>query len=84
MPIFYTVLWWLTSLGVVIFRLSPINDVTFADANSQMIILGIGEILNMELLDFPGDSRGDAHFGPFDVKTHQPSLSGEASAPTPI
>jgi putative redox protein len=39
----------------------------------------------MELLiDFPGGSRVDAHFGSLTVKTDQPSMSGEASAPTPF
>ena len=39
----------------------------------------------MELLiDFPGGSRVDAHFGSLTVKTDQPSTSGEASAPTPF
>jgi putative redox protein len=36
------------------------------------------------LIDFPGGSRVDAHFGDFTVKTDQPSLVGEASAPTPF
>lgn len=36
----------------------------------------------MELvIDFPGGSRVDAHFGPFTVKTDQPP---SASAPTPF
>ncbi len=36
----------------------------------------------MELLiDFPGGSRVDAHFGPFTVQTDQPP---EASAPSPF
>jgi len=39
----------------------------------------------MELLiDFPGGSRVDAHFGPYTVKTDQPSITGEGSAPTPF
>jgi putative redox protein len=33
------------------------------------------------LIDFPGGSRVDAHFGPFTVHTDQPP---EASAPTPF
>ena len=33
------------------------------------------------LIDFPGGSRVDAHFGSFTVKTDQPP---EASAPTPF
>lgn len=32
-------------------------------------------------IDFPGGSRVDAHFGPFNVQTDQPP---EASAPTPF
>jgi putative redox protein len=37
---------------------------------------------NMEMLiDFPGDSRVDAHFGSFTVATDQPPV---ASAPTPF
>jgi putative redox protein len=37
---------------------------------------------NMEMLiDFPGGSRVDAHFGPFTVATDQPPA---ASAPTPF
>jgi ribosomal protein S12 methylthiotransferase accessory factor len=39
-------------------------------------------IYNMEILiDFPGGSRVDAHFGKFTVPTDQPP---EASAPTPF
>jgi putative redox protein len=40
----------------------------------------------MELLiDFPGGTRVDAHFGPFTVKTDQPLTGGgEGSAPTPF
>ncbi|MBE0697846.1 MAG: OsmC family protein [Anaerolineaceae bacterium] len=40
----------------------------------------------MELtIDFPGGARVDAHFGPYTVKTDQPSMGGgEASAPTPF
>lgn len=33
------------------------------------------------MIDFPGGSRVDAHFGPFTVKTDQPPAS---SAPTPF
>ena len=33
------------------------------------------------LIDFPGGSRVDAHFGPFTLQTDQPP---EASAPTPF
>lgn len=33
------------------------------------------------VIDFPGGSRVDAHFGPFTVSTDQPP---EASAPTPF
>lgn len=33
------------------------------------------------VIDFPGGSRVDAHFGPFTVKTDQPP---EASAPSPF
>jgi putative redox protein len=33
------------------------------------------------IIDFPGGSRVDAHFGPFTVKTDQPPA---ASAPTPF
>lgn len=33
------------------------------------------------VIDFPGGSRVDAHFGPFDVMTDQPP---QASAPTPF
>lgn len=36
------------------------------------------------IIDFPGGARVDAHFGPYTVKTDQPSSSGEASAPTPF
>lgn len=36
------------------------------------------------IIDFPGGARVDAHFGPYSVKTDQPSPSGEASAPTPF
>ena len=33
------------------------------------------------IIDFPGDARVDAHFGPYTVKTDQPPAS---SAPTPF
>ncbi len=33
------------------------------------------------VIDFPGGSRVDAHFGPFTIQTDQPP---EASAPTPF
>ena len=33
------------------------------------------------IIDFPGGSRVDAHFGPFSVPTDQPP---ESSAPTPL
>jgi putative redox protein len=37
------------------------------------------------IIDFPGGSRVDAHFGPYTVMTDQPSQGGgEASAPTPF
>ncbi len=37
------------------------------------------------MIDFPGGSRVDAHFGPFTVRTDQPShAGGEDSAPTPF
>ncbi|MCE1254664.1 MAG: OsmC family protein [Anaerolineae bacterium] len=36
------------------------------------------------LIDFPGGSRVDAHFGPYTVKTDQPGMSGPGSAPTPF
>lgn len=37
------------------------------------------------VIDFPGGSRVDAHFGPFTVMTDQPpSGGGEGSAPTPF
>lgn len=36
------------------------------------------------VVDFPGGSRVDAHFGPFTVRTDQPFPSGEGSAPTPF
>jgi putative redox protein len=37
------------------------------------------------VIDFPGGSRVDAHFGPFTVKTDQPPRDGAAgSAPTPF
>lgn len=37
------------------------------------------------IIDFPGGSRVDAHFGPYTVMTDQPSQGGGAgSAPTPF
>ena len=37
------------------------------------------------VIDFPGGARVDAHFGPYTVKTDQPSVGGgEGSAPTPF
>lgn len=37
------------------------------------------------VIDFPGGSRVDAHFGPYTVNTDQPPMSGgEGSAPTPF
>ena len=37
------------------------------------------------VIDFPGGARVDAHFGPFTVKTDQPSQGGgQNSAPTPF
>jgi len=37
------------------------------------------------LVDFPGGTRVDAHFGPFTVGTDQPAAAGEGSAaPTPF
>jgi putative redox protein len=36
------------------------------------------------IIDFPGGAKVDAHFGPYTIPTDQPSLSGEASAPTPF
>jgi putative redox protein len=45
----------------------------------RKIMLGVA---NLELIiDFPGSSRVDAHFGPFTVHTDQPP---EASAPSPF
>ena len=36
------------------------------------------------LIDFPGDARVDAHFGPYTVMTDQPPAGGgSASAPAP-
>ncbi len=35
-------------------------------------------------ISFPGGARVDAQFGPYSVRTDQPSPSGEASAPTPF
>lgn len=37
------------------------------------------------VIDFPGGARVDAHFGPYTVKTDQPTIGGgEGSAPTPF
>jgi putative redox protein len=37
------------------------------------------------LIDFPGGSRVDAHFGPFTIMTDQPPMGGgDGSAPTPF
>jgi putative redox protein len=37
------------------------------------------------VIDFPGGSRVDAHFGPYTVPTDQPPMGGGAgSAPTPF
>ncbi len=37
------------------------------------------------VIDFPGGSRVDAHFGPHTVNTDQPPIGGgEGSAPTPF
>jgi len=37
------------------------------------------------VIDFPGGSRVDAHFGPFTVRTDQPAHSGgNDTAPTPF
>ncbi len=37
------------------------------------------------VIDFPGGSRVDAHFGPHTVNTDQPPMGGgEGSAPTPF
>jgi ribosomal protein S12 methylthiotransferase accessory factor len=37
------------------------------------------------IVDFPGGSRVDAHFGPHTVRTDQPATAGgENSAPTPF
>ncbi len=37
------------------------------------------------VIDFPGGSRVDAHFGPYTVNTDQPPMGGgEGSAPTPF
>ncbi len=35
-------------------------------------------------ISFPGGARVDAQFGPYSVRTDQPSPSGDASAPTPF
>ena len=37
------------------------------------------------IIDFPGAARVDAHFGPYTVKTDQPSMAGgDAVSPTPF
>ena len=37
------------------------------------------------IIDFPGDARVDAHFGPYTIHTDQPPhAGGAASAPTPF
>jgi ribosomal protein S12 methylthiotransferase accessory factor len=37
------------------------------------------------VIDFPGGSRVDAHFGPYTVTTDQPPMGGgDGSAPTPF
>ncbi len=37
------------------------------------------------VIDFPGGSQVDAHFGPYTVNTDQPPMGGgEGSAPTPF
>ena len=37
------------------------------------------------VIDFPGGSRVDAHFGPYTVATDQPPMGGgDGSAPTPF
>jgi len=37
------------------------------------------------VIDFPGGSRVDAHFGPYNVATDQPPMGGgDGSAPTPF
>ena len=37
------------------------------------------------VIDFPGGSRVDAHFGPYTVSTDQPPMGGgDGSAPTPF
>jgi putative redox protein len=36
------------------------------------------------MIDFPGGSRVDAHFGDFSVPTDQPSASSKGSAPSPF
>ena len=37
------------------------------------------------IIDFPGGSRVDSHFGPYTVNTDQPPMGGgEGSAPTPF
>lgn len=37
------------------------------------------------VIDFPGDARVDAHFGPYTVMTDQPPMGGgKGAAPTPF
>ena len=36
------------------------------------------------IIDFPGGSRVDAHFGPFTVPTDQPAFGYQPDAPTPF
>ncbi len=36
------------------------------------------------VIDFPGKSRVDAHFGPFTLKTDQVPPTGDGSAPAPF
>ncbi len=36
------------------------------------------------VIDFPGGSRVDAHFGPFTVPTDQPAFGYQPDAPTPF
>ena len=37
------------------------------------------------IIDFPGEARVDAHFGPYSVQTDQPPMGGgDGSAPTPF
>ena len=39
--------------------------------------------MNM-IIDFPGGTRVDAHFGPFTVPTDQPAFGYQPDAPTPF